>query len=66
MVMSRSAPVIAGQYADYIERALRDYRSGRRKNAIMGGFAGPLADANIKALAAYFAAQPGLYTPRKR
>jgi cytochrome c553 len=59
-------PVIAGQYGDYIERALKDYRSGRRQNAIMNGFAGQLSDNDIKALAAYFAAQEGLYTPRKR
>jgi len=59
-------PTIAGQHADYIERALKDYRSGKRQNAIMNGFAGQLADADIKALAAYFSAQKGLYTPTKR
>lgn len=59
-------PTIAGQHADYIERALKDYRSGKRQNAIMNGFAGQLADADIKALAAYFSAQKGLYTPTNR
>jgi cytochrome c553 len=59
-------PVIAGQHGDYIERALKDYRSGKRQNAIMSGFAGQLADADIAALAAYFSAQKGLRTPAKR
>jgi cytochrome c553 len=59
-------PVLAGQHADYIERALGDYRSGKRQNAIMSGFAAQLTDADIKALAAYFSAQPGLRTPSKR
>jgi cytochrome c553 len=59
-------PVLAGQHPDYIERALGDYRSGKRQNAIMNGFAAQLTDADIKALAAYFSAQPGLRTPSKR
>lgn len=52
-------PKIAGQYADYLEKALLDYRSGARKNAIMAGFAGTLSDEDIKNLSAYFAAQQG-------
>jgi cytochrome c553 len=59
-------PTLAGQHADYIARALKDYRAGKRQNAIMNGFAAPLADADIDALATYFAAQKGLRTPRKR
>lgn len=52
-------PKIAGQHHDYIEKALKDYRSGARKNAIMAGFAGTLSDDDIKNLAAYFASQAG-------
>ena len=59
-------PVIAGQHPDYIERALQDYRSGRRQNAIMNPFAQQLTDADIAAVAAYFSAQKGLHTPRQR
>jgi cytochrome c553 len=59
-------PTIAGQHGDYIVRALKDYRSGKRQNAIMNGFAAQLADADIAAVAAYFSSQQGLYTPRKR
>lgn len=55
-------PVLAGQKADYIEHALRQYKSGERKDPIMGAQVAALADADIKVLAAYFAAQPGLQT----
>ena len=55
-------PVLAGQKADYIEHALHQYKSGERKDPIMGAQVAALADADIKALAAYFAAQPGLQT----
>lgn len=59
-------PTLAGQYADYLQRALLDYKRGGRKNPVMAGFVGALSEADIKALAAYYAAQPGLETPRKR
>ena len=50
-------PVLAGQYASYIEFALKAYRGGTRKNVIMAGFAEKLTDAEIKALAHYFSSQ---------
>jgi cytochrome c553 len=57
-------PHLAGQYADYLEQALREYRSGLRKNPVMAAQATALTDAEIRQLAAYFAAQPSpLYTP---
>lgn len=58
-------PNLAGQYRNYLEHSLKEYRSGARKNAIMSAQSATLTDDDIKALAAYFAAQPGpLYTPR--
>jgi cytochrome c553 len=51
-------PKLAGQYPDYLAKALRDYKSGLRKNAIMAGFAGTLSPQDIDNLAAYYAAQP--------
>ena len=36
-------PKIGGQHRDYLAKALRDYKSGARKNAIMGAMA-PAAD----------------------
>lgn len=59
-------PTLAGQHADYLRRALTDYKRGGRKNAVMAGFAGALSDADIQALARFYAAQPGLTTPAKR
>jgi len=57
-------PHLAGQYSNYIEHALREYRSGVRKNLIMGPQAKTLTDAEIRQLAAYYAAQPSaLHTP---
>jgi cytochrome c553 len=55
-------PRLAGQYEDYLVRALTDYRSGQRRNPIMSGFAAGLSDADIANLAAYFARQKnGVY-----
>ncbi len=57
-------PNIAGQYANYLEHSLKDYKSGARKNAIMGAQAVNLSDEEIRQLARWYAAQPGpLYTP---
>jgi len=52
-------PLLARQYADYIVKALKDYKSGARDNAIMKGFASTLSDADMANLAAYFASQKG-------
>ena len=50
-------PVLAGQYPDYLVRALSDYKSGKRNNAIMKGFAGQLSTKDIEDLAAWFSSQ---------
>lgn len=50
-------PILAGQYESYLVRALSDYQSGARNNAIMSGFAAALSEQDIRDLAAYFAAQ---------
>ncbi|HEY7943421.1 MAG: c-type cytochrome [Burkholderiales bacterium] len=53
-------PKVGGQYPDYLAKALRDYKSGARKNPIMGAFAGTLSTADIDNVAAYYAAQPAV------
>ena len=50
-------PILAGQHYDYLVRALTDYQSGKRGNAIMKGFAGALSKKEIEDLAAWFASQ---------
>jgi cytochrome c553 len=52
-------PILAGQHYDYLVRALRDYKSGKRNNAIMKGFAASLSRKDIEDLAAWFASQEG-------
>ncbi len=51
-------PRLAGQHQDYMVKALQDYKSGARKNAIMNPMAAPLSDQDMLDLAAYFATQP--------
>ncbi len=58
-------PVLAGQHADYLTHALKQYRSGERKNAIMAGFAGALSDDDIEDLAAWFGSLEGLITAER-
>ncbi len=55
-------PRLAGQYPDYIVRALKDYKSGDRQNAIMNGIAAGLSEQDMQDLAAYFSSQSGLKT----
>ena len=57
-------PVLAGQHASYLEHSLHGYKNGQRKNGIMAGIVAGLSDADMQALALYFAAQEGpLYVP---
>ena len=54
-----SYPKLAGQHGDFLVQALKDYKSGKRKNAIMGSQAAGLSSADIENLAAYYASLPG-------
>jgi len=51
-------PKLGGQHPDYLAKALRDYKSGQRKNPIMAGFASALSKQDIENLAAYYGSQP--------
>ena len=50
------APNLAGQSAVYLVKALKDYRSGARKNDMMSLVAPALKDGDIDDLAAYYSA----------
>jgi cytochrome c553 len=52
--LDASYPKLAGQYPDYLSKALHEYKSGKRKNPIMGAQAKTLSEADIANLAAYF------------
>ena len=53
-------PNLAGQYADYLESAMRHYQNGKRKNPIMQAQVKDLKPKDIADLAAFFASQRGL------
>ena len=57
-------PRLAGQHRDYLEKALRDYKSGARKNAIMAGFAAALTPRDIENVAAHYHGQPAVLATR--
>jgi len=62
---SSAFPILAGQYQDYLVRTLADYKTGKRNNAIMTGFAATLSEQDREDLAAFFASQKSnLYTVR--
>jgi cytochrome c553 len=59
-----SYPKLAGQHADYLYAALREYQTDKnplvgRNNAIMMGMARPFTHAEAKTLANYFESLPG-------
>jgi cytochrome c553 len=58
-------PKLAGQYPDYLFKALNDYHTGARKNPIMGAIAKPLTKRDMQNLAAYYGSLPGPLTHRK-
>ena len=48
-------PILAGQYEDYLAKALSDYKSGKRNNPIMKTLASQLSDQEMANVGAYFA-----------
>lgn len=50
-------PKLAGQSSKYIYAQLKDFKSGVRKNALMGPQAAALSEQDMRDLGAYFAAQ---------
>jgi cytochrome c553 len=53
-----SAPKLAGQYADYIIKQLRNFQSGERKHPVMTVMAETLTEEDRFDIAAYFAGNP--------
>jgi len=48
-------PAIAGLSQDRFLQAIQDYKSGKRANAVMKGYASKLSDADAANLSAYYA-----------
>jgi cytochrome c553 len=58
-----SIPNLAGQKRAYLQRQLEAFRGGERKNDLMSAIAAQLGDAEIRELAAYWAAVPPAAAP---
>ena len=55
-------PKLAGQYPEYLAKALHEYKSGKRKNPIMGSQAASLSEQDIADVTAYFGSlQPEIH-----
>ena len=50
-------PKLAGQYARYIAKELRNYQSGTRSHQIMNAMAATISDEDLADIAAYFASR---------
>jgi cytochrome c553 len=48
-------PALAGKSEDELLQALKDYKSGKRANAVMKGMTAGLSDQDMANLAAYYA-----------
>lgn len=57
-------PTLAGQYEDYIARALQQYRDGTRSDPVMGVQAALVAEEDVARLARYFSRLEGLETTK--
>ncbi|MBM0104175.1 c-type cytochrome [Steroidobacter sp. S1-65] len=55
-------PKLAGQPADYLVHALKDYKSGKRKNPIMAGIISGVDEKDFEAIAEFFSRQQALCT----
>ncbi|MFG6442678.1 c-type cytochrome [Roseateles sp. LKC17W] len=59
---SPANPILAGQHPEYLAKQLAEFKSGKRKNAIMQGMATPLSEDDMRNVAAFYAsktAKPG-------
>jgi cytochrome c553 len=59
---SPANPIIAGQHPEYLAKQLTEFKSGKRNNAVMKGFATALSDEDMRNVAAFYGsktAKPG-------
>ena len=50
-------PKLAGQHPEYLVKQLQEFKNGKRKNAVMQGFASQLSDEDMRNIAAWAASQ---------
>ena len=51
---SPANPIIAGQHPEYLAKQLLEFKSGKRNNPVMKGFASALSEADIRDVAAFY------------
>ncbi len=51
-------PILQGQHPEYIVKQLIEFKSGKRKNAVMAGMAAALSEEDMKHIAAFYASKP--------
>jgi cytochrome c553 len=55
-------PILQGQHPEYLVKQLQEFKSGKRNNAVMKGFASTLSEEDMKHVSAFYAgksAKPG-------
>lgn len=50
-------PILAGQHADYLVKQLREFKAGKRQNAVMNGMVAALSDDDMRHVAAFYASK---------
>lgn len=55
-------PTLAGQHEDYLVHALNQYQDGTRGGNVMSAFAATLTEADMRAIARFYARQDGVKT----
>ena len=51
---SPANPILQGQHPEYLVKQLIEYKTGKRKNAIMSGMAAALSEEDMKHIAAFY------------
>src|SRR5262245_34548556 len=54
---SPANPIIAGQHPEYLTKQLGEFKSGKRNNPVMKGFASALSDNDMRDVAAFYASK---------
>lgn len=65
---SPAYPILQGQHPEYLSKQLHEFKSGKRKNPIMQGFAAQLSDEDMRNVSAFYASKqtkPGFATNKE-
>jgi cytochrome c553 len=54
---SPANPIIAGQHPEYLAKQLAEFKSGKRNNPVMKGFATTLSDSDMRDVAAFYSSK---------